>query len=289
MVARDLCPAIEWASMRSSIRPGIQGKPMTLSFDDITWHRAVGQLIEALDKPNFWAQLVRLLEQYMPFDSWVALLFSSDQHPQVFAASPGVEGIPDALFEDYLRGVYLLDPFYIASREQSRSGLYRLWEVAPEHFEQTEYYQRYFRLNVVADEIQFNCQLEGDRTLCLSLGSKQRFSSEQIALLSLIQPWLLALLRQRLPYELSESVAPASADWRLQLETSVQQLKGAQLTARELDVGRLMLSGCSSKEIARKLEISVETVKVHKKHMYSKLGIKSQSELFSIFLQAQNA
>jgi DNA-binding CsgD family transcriptional regulator len=275
--------------MRSSIRPAIQGKSMTLSFDDITWHRAVGQLIEALDKPNFWAQLVRLLDQYMPFDSWVALLFSSDQHPQVFAASPGEEGIPDALFEDYLRGLYLLDPFYIASREQSRSGLFRLWEVAPEHFELTEYYQRYFRLNVVADEIQFNCQLEGDRTLCLSLGSKQRFSSEQIALLSLIQPWVLALLRQRLPYELSESVAPASADWRLQLETSVQQLKGAQLTARELDVGRLMLSGCSSKEIARKLEISVETVKVHKKHMYSKLGIKSQSELFSIFLQAQNA
>ncbi|MBK5533510.1 response regulator transcription factor [Pseudomonas sp. TH08] len=262
---------------------------MTLSFSDITWHRAFGQLIEALDKPNFWAQLVRLLDQYMPFDSWVALLFSAGQHPQVFAASPGEDGIPDPLFEDYLRGLYLLDPFYIASREQSRSGLFRLWEVAPEHFELTEYYQRYFRLNVVADEIQFNCQLEGDRTLCLSLGSKQRFSSEQIALLSLIQPWLLALLRQRLPYELNESVAPASADWRLQLETSVQQLKGAQLTAREQDVGRLMLSGCSSKEIARKLEISVETVKVHKKHMYSKLGIKSQSELFSIFLQAQNA
>ncbi|RVD78779.1 hypothetical protein A9HBioS_1282 [Pseudomonas koreensis] len=34
-----------------------------------------------------------------------------------------------------------------------------LSEVAPEHFELTEYYQRYFRLNVVADEIQFNCQL----------------------------------------------------------------------------------------------------------------------------------
>mgnify|MGYP006173064471 CR=1 FL=1 len=86
-----------------------------------------------------------------------------------------------------------------------------------------------------------------------------------------------------------ELAAPVRADWRVQLEASVQQLKGAQLTARELDVGRLMLSGCSSKEIARKLEISVETVKVHKKHMYSKLGIKSQSELFSIFLQAQNA
>ena len=266
---------------------------MTLSLNDITWHRAVGQLIDALDKPNFWAQLVRLLEQYVAFDSWVVLLFSADQHPQVFAECPGEDGSPDPLFQDYLRGLYLLDPFYIACREQSRTGLYRLSEVAPEHFELTEYYQRYFRLNVVADEIQFNCQLEGERTLCLSLGSEKYFTGEQIALLSLIQPWVLGLLRQRLPYEINETVAlaaaPAQANWRVQLEASVQQLKGAQLTAREPDVGRLMLSGCSSKEIARKLEISVETVKVHKKHMYSKLGIKSQSELFSIFLQAQNA
>lgn len=145
---------------------------MTLSFDDITWHRAVGQLIDALDKPNFWAQLVRLLDQYVPFDSWVVLLFSADQHPQVFAECPGADGSPDPLFQDYLRGLYLLDPFYIACREQTRTGLYRLSEVAPEHFELTEYYQRYFRLNVVADEIQFNCQLEGDRTLCLSLAVK---------------------------------------------------------------------------------------------------------------------
>lgn len=153
--------------------------------------------------------------------------------------------------------------------------------MAPEHFELTEYYQRYFRLNVVADEIQFNCQLPDGRTLCLSLGSKQRFDPQQIALLSLIQPWVLSLLRQRLPFELNQVSAP---------QPPVQNDEwGAQLTARELDVGRLMLSGCSSKEIARKLEISVETVKVHKKQMYSKLGIKSQSELFSIFLQAQNA
>ena len=254
---------------------------MTLSLEDIAWHRSVGQMIDALDQPNFWTQLVRLLDQYVPFDSWVVLLFGSEHKPLVFAECPGQDGEPDHLFQDYLNGLYLLDPFYIASREHSRTGLFRLAEVAPEHFELTEYYQRYFRLNVVADEIQFNCQQPDGRTLCLSLGSKQRFDPQQIALLSLIQPWVLGLLRQRLPHELNQVSAPQAPihndGW------------GAQLTARELDVGRLMLSGCSSKEIARKLEISVETVKVHKKHMYSKLGIKSQSELFSIFLQAQNA
>ncbi len=270
---------------------------MTIALQDLAWHRSVAQLIEALDRPNFWAQLVRLLNQYVSFDSWVALQFSSAQRPQVFAESPAEDGSPDQLFQDYLKSLYLLDPFYIASRERSQSGLFRLAEVAPEHFELTEYYQRYFRLNVVADEIQFNCQLDSDRTLCLSLGSTQRFSAEQIALLSMIQPWVIALLRQRLPFELAEPVCDQetaavqlpTSDWRTQLEASVQQSRGAQLTARELDVGRLMLSGCSSKEIARKLEISAETVRVHKKHMYSKLGIKSQSELFSIFLQAQSA
>ncbi|NWE80086.1 helix-turn-helix transcriptional regulator [Pseudomonas yamanorum] len=254
---------------------------MTLSLEDIAWHRSVGQMIDALDQPNFWTQLVRLLDQYVPFDSWVVLLFSSEHKPLVFAECPGQDGEPDHLFQDYLNGLYLLDPFYIASREHSRTGLFRLAEVAPEHFELTEYYQRYFRLNVVADEIQFNCQQPDGRTLCLSLGSRQRFEPQQIALLSLIQPWVLSLLRQSLPHELNQVSAPQAPiqndDW------------GAQLTARELDVGRLMLSGCSSKEIARKLEISVETVKVHKKHMYSKLGIKSQSELFSIFLQAQTS
>ncbi len=53
--------------------------------------------------------------------------------------------------------------------------------------------------------------------------------------------------------------------------------------------GHLMLSGCSSKEIARKLQTFAEIVNVHKKHIYGKRGIKSRSELFSIFLQARNA
>jgi DNA-binding CsgD family transcriptional regulator len=54
-------------------------------------------------------------------------------------------------------------------------------------------------------------------------------------------------------------------------------------------VAQLMLGGHSSKAIAQRLQISVETVRVHKKHLYSKLGINSQSELFSVFLRASRA
>nr|WP_238474345.1 LuxR C-terminal-related transcriptional regulator [Pseudomonas cavernae] len=41
------------------------------------------------------------------------------------------------------------------------------------------------------------------------------------------------------------------------------------------------------KEVASKLTIAAETVKVHRRHIYAKLKIKSPPELFSLFLKAQ--
>ncbi|WP_134677649.1 helix-turn-helix transcriptional regulator [Ectopseudomonas khazarica] len=258
---------------------------MTMTLHDIAFHRCVAELIDALPGPHFWRALQRTLGQYVAHDSWVALVFSEGR-PQVLAECSGDDGEPDLLFQDYLRGLYLLDPFYIASREGRRDGLVRLGEVAPECFEQTDYYQRYFRLNVVADEVQINLALPGERTLCLSLGSRQAFRPEQIALLGLVQPWVTALMRQRLAFEPEPGEPSAPPPWQERLEQMARHVETA-LTGRELEVVRLMLSGHSSKEVARKLAISAETVKVHRKHVYSKLGIKSQSELFALFLQAQ--
>ncbi|TDR47985.1 regulatory LuxR family protein [Pseudomonas brenneri] len=262
------------------------GSEMNLTLQEVAWHDAVGKLIEALDRPDFWRSLTRLLGRYVPVDNWVVLIFSTGR-PQVLAESAAEGNETDSLFQDYLRGLYLLDPFYLANREQPQSGLFQLDDVAPECFEQTEYYQRYFRLNVVADEIHINVQLDASRTLSLSLGSSSRFSQQQIALLGLVQPWVAGMMRQRCTFEQSLKDAPEQApDWQERLHTTTQHIS-ASLSAREMEVGQLMLSGCSNKEIARKLAISAETVKVHRKHMYNKLGIKSQSELFLLFLQAQ--
>ena len=259
---------------------------MTLTLQDVAWHDAMGRVIETLDQPGFWTALVRLLGRYVPVDNWVVLIYSAGK-PHVLAESPGADGGMDSLFQDYLKGLYLLDPFYIANRESPRSGLFRLQDVAPECFEQTDYYQRYFRLNIVTDEVHINVQLDDERTLSLSVGSQCRFSLEQTALLGLVQPWVAALMRQRLNFEREPKEAPElTLNWQSRLEAATEQLT-TPLTAREMEVGLLLLSGCSNKEIARKLAISAETVKVHRKHMYSKLGIKSQSELSSLFLQAQ--
>ncbi|WP_175686781.1 helix-turn-helix domain-containing protein [Burkholderia anthina] len=261
---------------------------MNLSLQDVAWHRSVGRLVESLDQPGFWLALIRLIGEYVAIDSWVALMFG-DARPRVFAECPYEGGGPDPLFRDYVQGLYQLDPFYIANRDAPKSGLFRLSDVAPECFRDTEYYTLYFTHNVVEDEVQFNVVLDDTRTLCLSLGSKRRFSPEQVALLDLIRPWVAGLMRQRLAFEPApaEPAAPHRADSTARggFEHAMARL-GTPLTAREFDVIRLILSGRSNKEVANKLSISAETVKVHRRNIYAKLDINSQSELFSLFLKA---
>src|ERR1700712_4408072 len=83
---------------------------MTIALQDIAWHRSVAQLIDALDRPNFWAQLVRLLDQYVSFDSWVALQFSSGQRPQVFAEIPRRRRQPGSVVSGLSQGAVSARP-----------------------------------------------------------------------------------------------------------------------------------------------------------------------------------
>jgi ATP/maltotriose-dependent transcriptional regulator MalT len=53
------------------------------------------------------------------------------------------------------------------------------------------------------------------------------------------------------------------------------------ITARERDVLHMIGQGCSNKRIARRLEISPETVKSHVKHIFSKLDVTTRSEAVS--------
>ena len=58
-----------------------------------------------------------------------------------------------------------------------------------------------------------------------------------------------------------------------------------RLTPREEEVLELLAKGCLSKEIARQLEVSVETVNTHLKHIYEKLHVHSRTEAVIKFLR----
>jgi DNA-binding response OmpR family regulator len=60
--------------------------------------------------------------------------------------------------------------------------------------------------------------------------------------------------------------------------SSVGRSVGTGLTERELEVLRLLSSGASQVEIARKLLISPKTVGGHLEHIFGKLGVHSRAE-----------
>jgi DNA-binding CsgD family transcriptional regulator len=276
---------------------------MELEWRDLAFHREIGAVIEALDSAQFWTRLTRALERYVVFDNWVALRFTAGVAPLVCAESPMPDGTVDTMFQDYLTALYQLDPFYIAATEKPASGFVTLADVAPDNFTMTDYYQRYFRKNIVGDEVHFNYMIDARHTLAFSLGATQRYGERDLAVLALCAPWVIALLRQRLPYETfdvselvaSESVPVTTTDIGAPADTpayaarfeQVSSVSGrSSLTAREVEVAMLTLSGFSTRAIAEKLMISFETVRAHKKHIYTKLNVSSQSELFALFYEA---
>jgi LuxR family maltose regulon positive regulatory protein len=50
------------------------------------------------------------------------------------------------------------------------------------------------------------------------------------------------------------------------------------LSRRELEVIPLLAEGLSNLEVARRLHISMDTVKVHLRHIYQKLGVNNRSQ-----------
>lgn len=87
-------------------------------------------------------------------------------------------------------------------------------------------------------------------------------------------------------HALIEAVAQAFArdaeQRRSAAEESTRQDLLARLTARELEVVRLIARGLSNKEIARELGISYRTVEIHRSHIMQKLAADSVVDLVQI-------
>jgi DNA-binding NarL/FixJ family response regulator len=100
------------------------------------------------------------------------------------------------------------------------------------------------------------------------------------------------LLKRSSPDKLREAVstvcqggAPMNAEiarrvveaFHRPLETKEQDVL-LDLTKRESEILELIADGLANKEIAHQLDISVETARVHLKHIYEKLHVRSRTE-----------
>ena len=253
-------------------------------FREVGMHAGLGRTLSQIGSERFRKQLELLLHQCLPFDNALAIFYPLDGLPQALEEYDAQPSSKPASMLVYLNGLYVLDPFFQACREGYASGVYRLEEVAPDHFRQSEYFLNDFHDNVLEDEVQFILQLPGAGTLSLSLGMQRRFSAEETGLLTTLAAWVLPLMQQH--WQQSTQRVPAAQAMASQIRDALSHFGCGVLSDRELEVARLVLRGFSSKAMAERLNISPDTVKVHRRHLYAKLDISSQPELFSLFIQS---
>lgn len=241
----------------------------------------IGHLIQSIGTPRFPGRLLDLAAAEVASDAEMILLYRRDRPPAVMADRL-VEAERPFLYGDYLSGVYRLSPFYRAASRSRSPVVHRLREVAPAGFRQSEYHRLYFSRIGVSDLIAALLPLAGQGVLHVSMSRKAAspaFSASDQRRLEALLPVLASASGRHWKAEEGKPGPLASPGDDRALSDALPEL-----TRREAEIVQAMLSGHSPKAAARLLGISAETVRVHRKHVYAKLEVSSQAELFSLYL-----
>jgi DNA-binding CsgD family transcriptional regulator len=261
------------------------------------WQRATADIIAHLDAESLPAVLDRSLESLVQFDQTV--IFAYPDQAQPLYLHDGFRGhAPGAALDNYVKGAYLLDPFYTACTQRIEPGLYRISDLAPDHFFEGEYFNSWqvhpcisMESGSLAEEIGFVVPLAGGFMLVYSLMRRNGnvpFSAAEVSLLRLVEPVIRQALSHHWRHLRTTPPEPtAQPAWSMRgsvMELAFESFGAAHLSPREQVVVQLILRGHSTTSIAQNLAIAEGTVKNHRKSIYAKLKISSQQELFHQFI-----
>ena len=99
------------------------------------------------------------------------------------------------------------------------------------------------------------------------------------------------VLKNALDLELGEAIRKVAAgenvfDPQVEQRSALKGERSAALTQRELEVLQMIVDGKSNKEIATELDLSANTVAVHRANIMSSLGIHKTAELVVYAIRA---
>lgn len=246
---------------------------------------SLSKVIDAIGQTSFLANLLDYLRVEVPFIGILLLMLDEKNRP--FHIYDTIRSSYRINLDMYLDGVYQLDPFYTWFVKHKETSAMLIRDVAPDRFQLTEYYKRYYKNIELQDELAVFVDLRDGRYLFFSIGrraSEMRFRRKDLQAIKRDLP-VIASLCQRHFAESSytqENMSGSVDDERLQF--ALERFGEGALTPREHEVAVCILKGHSSKSLAREIDISPETVKIHRRNIYRKLSISSQSELFLKFL-----
>ncbi len=256
-------------------------------FDSHGWQAEVANLVGASDSQSVAEHLIALICTTVSNNGTSLLAFHTDAPPEVLHHSLAPSRAKHYL-DRYLAGPYLLDPLYQMALRPDKPAMCRFRDTQPDRFHSSEYYRQYVERTHLVDEMDFLLGVSSTSALVIVCGrTEKRFTRVELNRLKLIEPIVRSAM-QRLwaSREGAESHDDRDNGMHQRLTECFDNFGEDALTQREREITQLLLRGHSSKSIARELGIAPGTVMVHKRNLFAKLGITSQYELFSSFIDA---
>ena len=253
------------------------------------WLAASSRLVSEEDFEGVAKALIDAVGLIVENSHMALLAFSHDDPPAVLAhnLAPADER---HYLDRYIAGPYLLDPLYQLALKPDKPSRVRYREATPDRFRSSEYYRQYYERTHLEDEVDFFLDVDG-RTLVMVVAMLEgRFSRADLNRLAKAEPLLNAGMKKLWSRQDLDRRPDATArNMHEHLTACFRDFGKSILTQREREITQLLLRGHSTKSIARELEIAPGTVMVHKRNLFAKLGITSQYELFSSFIDTLSA
>lgn len=253
------------------------------------WNGVSGGVVARLGDSRFAETLAAGLGAVVPFAHSVIFGYPAGRRP-VFLHDGFAARDRAASVAAYVRGTYLVDPFFEACRAGIADGVYRMEDLAPdEFFAAVGAHPGYVspcvsaEPGVLSEEIGFFAAAGGGHVV-LSLmreTGEPPFSEAEMDRLREIAPFVCAALAQAYAGALG---VRRGLDGAVDPGALLGSVAEPALTPRETEVAGLVLCGHSTGAIAERLAISPSTVKIHRRNLYEKLGVGTQAELFALFV-----
>ena len=250
---------------------------MSLSDGFENWNRWIAKALDELDDPVRMAETVLCaMASLAPVESCYAIRHSNTSGTHVIAALP-----PDST------PAFAISPIDPTPNEHHLTrGCFQSKGQHP-RFETSRRYQRMCHHGEFVDEIVHVTPLSSSSHIFLGAArskSQGCFLNDELSIHEAVQP-LLNFLSPRIARVSNSPSLPAAEETTDPLQDALQCFEKKKLTAREHQVMVLLLQGNDIRTAADKLGIAPDTVRSHRKHLYSKTATNSQGELFFKFLE----
>lgn len=252
------------------------------------WNRDLSRAIEALGSEVFFTRLIEAIRGQIHFDYPQIWLYHRDLPPKVLHHQIPPQAVA-AQIDYYLEGPYREDPFFQISMNQPRARIYRLSRITAGKLEESRYYQEYYADTGTVDEAIYLSRLQEGSVinLCMMrLPQRGAFTEDEYQRLYLLADPVAALLKCH--SELGDFAATHLIQPGInhQVDLAFRTFGTAFLSPRERDVLELMLRGYGTDVTGQRLGIALETVRRHRKSIYRKLDVSSQTDLFALFINS---